>query len=137
MADLANYAEYCKQHATEAIQKHNEHIEVCNRVIEAADSGRPMPAGLQEDWRSEMERLRNELAEQVSENGRVSAELAQKTQMVTSLSGRVDELARQMSARGNGGSNPNVDLVERVNRLTAELQAEREKNRKLRSATTA
>jgi len=66
MADLANYAEYCKQHATEAIQKHNEHIEVCNRVIEAADSGRPMPAGLQEDWRSEMERLRNELAEQVS-----------------------------------------------------------------------
>ncbi len=42
-----------------------------------------------------------------------------------------------MSARGNGGSNPNVDLVERVNRLTAELQAEREKNRKLRSATTA
>jgi hypothetical protein len=137
MADLANYAEYCKQHATEAIQKHNEHIEVCNRVIEAADSGRPMPAGLQEDWRPEMERLRNELAEQVSENARVSAELAQKTQMVTSLSGRVDELARQMSARGNGGSNPNVDLVERVNRLTAELQAEREKNRKLRSANTA
>jgi len=42
-----------------------------------------------------------------------------------------------MSARGNGGANPNVDLVERVNRLTAELQAEREKNRKLRSATTA
>jgi len=79
-----------KQHATEAIQKHNEHIEVCNRVIESADSGRPIPAGLQEDWRPEMERLRNELAEQVSANARVSAELAQKTQMVTSLSSRVD-----------------------------------------------
>jgi len=39
-----------------------------------------------------MERLRNELAEQLSENGRVSAELVQKTQMVTSLSSRVDEL---------------------------------------------
>jgi hypothetical protein len=57
--------------------------------------------------------------------------------MVTSLSSRVDELARQMSTRGNGAPNPNVDLVERVNRLTAELQAEREKNRKLRSAPTA
>jgi len=132
MADLANYAEYCKQNALEAIRKHNEHIELCNRVIEAEDTGRPMAAGLQEDWRPEMERLRTELAEQVSENARVSAELAQKNQMVTSLSSRIDELARQMSARGNGTANPNVDLVERVNRLTAELQAEREKNRKSR-----
>jgi hypothetical protein len=137
MVDLANYAEYCKQNALEAIQKHNEHIEVCNRVIEAEDTGRPMAAGFQEDWRPEMERLRTELAEQVSENARVSAELAQKNQMVTSLSARIDELARQMGARGDGSTNPNVDLVERVNRLTAELQAEREKNRRSKSGATA
>jgi hypothetical protein len=134
MADLTNYADHCKRNALEAIQKHNEHIEVCNRVIEAAETGRPMAGASQDDWRIEMDRLRGELAEKTAESRRLSAELDQKGQTVSDLSSRVDELARQLSARNNGAANPNVDLVERVNRLTAELQAERERNRKLKVA---
>jgi hypothetical protein len=132
MADLANYAEYCKRNAQEAITKYNDHIETCNRVIESADTGRPIPAGSQEDWRPEMDRLRTELAEQVSENARLAAELAQKSQMVTAMSTRIDDLARQLNGRSN--SAPNTDLVDRVNRLTAELDAERARNRRGKGA---
>lgn len=59
MADLANYAEYCKENALAAIRQHNEHIELCNRVIESAETGRPMtPAGGEQHWRAEMNALR-------------------------------------------------------------------------------
>jgi hypothetical protein len=132
MADLANYAEYCKRNAQEAITRHNDHIETCNRVIESADTGRPIPVGSQEDWRPEMDRLRTELAEQAAENARLSAELAQKSQMVTTMSTRIDDLARQLGGRSN--ATPNADLVDRVNRLTTELRAEREKNRRAKGA---
>jgi chromosome segregation ATPase len=132
MADLANYAEYCKHNAQEAIARHNDHIETCNRVIESADTGRPIPAGSQEDWRPEMDRLRTELAEQVSENARLAAELTQKNQMVTTMSNRIDDLARQLNGRSS--ATPNTDLVDRMNRLSAELETERARNRRGKGA---
>ncbi|MBC8166640.1 MAG: hypothetical protein H7Y20_12300, partial [Bryobacteraceae bacterium] len=40
-ADAMNYAKYWKQGADQATRKHNAHIEKCNRVIEAGESGSP------------------------------------------------------------------------------------------------
>jgi hypothetical protein len=85
----------------------------------------------QDDWQLETARLRTENGELASDNARLSAELKQKEKMVTDLSSRMDTLAEQMRGRQNGG-HTNVDLVERVNRLTSELQLEREKNRRLK-----
>ena len=39
---LMNYATYWKQAAGEAIRRHNDHIERCNRVIEAGENGVPL-----------------------------------------------------------------------------------------------
>ena len=137
LADLANYADYCKRHALEAIQKHNEHIEVCNRVIESAEAGRPLPvgSGSADDWKAEMDRLSTELAQKTADNARLTAELEQKTATVNDLSARVDALARNQNARTDGGGTPsNMDLVARVNRLTADNQALREENSRLKRA---
>jgi hypothetical protein len=137
LADLANYADHCKQHALAAIQKHNEHIEVCNRVIESAEAGRPLPAGSggADDWKAEMDRLSTELAQKTADNARLTAELEQKAATVNDLSARVDALARNQNARTDTGGIPsNMDLVARVNRLSGENQALRDENNRLKRA---
>jgi len=141
MADLANYAEYCKQNALEAIQKHNQHIEACNRVIEAEETGRPItPAGSGEDWKAEMETLREKADTLETENARLKAQLEEKGANLSALSARVDELARARDGKANGAGanpNPNLDLVARVNRLTAELDGLRDENRRLKRINQA
>jgi hypothetical protein len=135
LADLANYADYCKRHALEAIQKHNEHIEVCNRVIESTETGRPITpgSGNEEQWKAEVERLRTEVAETAAANRKLTAELEKKTTTVTDLSHRIDELERNHAERANGAG-ANMDLVKRLNRLTDEVQALREENSRLKRA---
>ena len=132
LADLANYADYCKRHALEAIQQHNDHIEVCNRVIESAETGRPMAAGGsgESGWKAEAEKLSSELAQTIADNTKLAAQLEQKTATVTDLSARIDELARNQNAKADGPSN--MDLVGRVNRLTGEVQALRQENIRLK-----
>jgi hypothetical protein len=135
MADLANYADYCKRDAQEAIRRHNEHVEVCNRVIESAETGRPMNAsGNEEQWKAELERLRIDLAEKTADNSRLKAELEQRSATVADLSTRVDELAKQSGKANAGSASPNLDLVARVNRLTTEVQALRDENSRLKRA---
>ena len=137
LADLANYAEYCKRHALEAIQKHNEHIEVCNRVIESAEAGRPLAAGggSANEWKAELDRLSTELAQKTADNARLTAELEQKTATLNDLSARVDALARNQSGKTDGAATASsMDLVARVNRLTTENQALREENGRLKRA---
>jgi len=135
LADLANYADYCKRHALEAIQKHNEHIEVCNRVIESEETGKPVMAGdVDGDWKAEVQRLRTEVAEKSAEVVKLSAALEQKSAAVTNLNERIDELARNQRAGGNA-ANANLDLVKRLNDLTSENHKLREELCKLKRAT--
>jgi len=136
LADLANYADYCKGHALEAIRQYNEHIEICNRVIESAETGSAIAASSAHDWKMEMERLNTEFAQKVAENVKLAAQLEQKTATLHDLSARVDELARQQDQRPHEPLAPtNLDLVGRVNRLTEENQKLREENKQLRRGT--
>ena len=136
MADLANYAEFCKRNAMEAIREHNEHVEVCNRVIESAETGRPVTPGASgPQWKAEMEALREKAETMEAANARLKAQLEAKEASLTALSARVDELARLQDGKPNGAnsnSSPNLDLVARVNRLTAKLEALRDENKRLK-----
>ena len=131
LADLANYAEYCKCHALEAIQQHNEHIETCNRVIESGESGGAHAGGGDGGWKAEVEKLTAELAQKTADVVRLTTALDQKTAIVNDLSARVDELARAQRANDAGGPS-NLELVARVNRLTEEAQALRQENSRLK-----
>ena len=60
--DVWNDAQYARATAENAIERHNSHMEACNRVIEAQLSGRPSPAALETtDARNELTRVRGEL----------------------------------------------------------------------------
>jgi hypothetical protein len=141
-ADTANYAGYWKQTAAEAIYKHNDHIEKCNRVIEADESGVPIGDAEANDLRRELDRARTEVLNLTSENKRLRSDLEQKSVMVADLSARVDGATRRIgSSNGPGsGAKPGGNaaqvaaLVDRINRLEAVLSAARQENERLKGA---
>ena len=75
-ADAMNYAQYWKAGAEKATRKHNTHIEKCNRVIEAGESGLPTgdtaEAGA---LRQQVEGMRIEVLNLTSENKRLRHDL--------------------------------------------------------------
>ena len=121
-ADALRYAEYCKRRAREAISRYNEHVEKCNRVIEAGESGMSTPetANL-EDYKRELQRLKRDNDAKELQVARLEEQLEQKGTQLTSLTERVSEAERRLKNRaGAGTENGNAALVERIQRLEAE-----------------
>ena len=137
-----NWAVYWRTRAIEAIGKHNEHIENCNRVIEAGESGIPIgDAAEAADLRRELERTRTELQNANSEKLRLQAELEERKRATTELSLRVDEVTKRIGNgnQDNGLASPplrdnKAALVARINRLESALAAATQENRRLKGA---
>jgi hypothetical protein len=148
MADLYNHDLYSRQVAKEAIERHNRHIEQCNRAMEAAESGDGRLGwgnSEVEGLRAELERVASQLEATTQERNKLQEELRQKSLVVADLSTRLDALSKKVNAPRNTGSSasepvstsPNGDsarLVGQINRLQEELYAERQKNRRLKGA---
>jgi len=139
MTDLYNHDLYSREAAKEAIEKHNQHIERCNRVIEAAESGQSVSGsgGEVEEMRQRLQRLGAELATTVAERDKAKEQLEHKSALIAEMSLRIDGLAK----KGNGDVAQQVDvhgssqdLVAHINRLQQELYAERRKNQRLKGA---
>jgi hypothetical protein len=136
-----NWAAYWRNRALDAITKHNEHIERCNRVIEAGESGVSIGDSEAADLRRELERTRTELQNTTSEKLRLEVELDEKKRMTTELSLRVDEVTKRIGKRGQENGVPSettpdekAALVARINRLEAALAAATQENRRLKGA---
>ena len=132
-ADALRYAEYCKRKAKEAIDRYNLHIETCNRVIEAGESGiaTPETANL-EDYKREIQRLKSDNDAKELQVARLTEQLEQKAAELNSLTERVTA-AEQRLRKGRsapGSESANAELVERIQRLEAE-------NRRLKQGKTA
>jgi hypothetical protein len=143
--DVWNDAQYARAMAENAIERHNSHMEACNRVIEAQLSGRPSPATLETtDARNELTRVRSELDSVDSERKLLKAKLDEKEKLVDDLSVRLSALEKgeqngssgtgrtQNGAAGNGESESR--LIARINQLTQQLDSEKQKNRALKGA---
>jgi len=142
-ADAMNYAQYWKAGAEKAALKHNTHIEKCNRVIEAGESG--LPAGDTADvgaLRQQVEGMRVEVLNLTSENKRLRHDLEQKSTVVADLSARVDDAKKKIgsgngSGHGTKGGENSVQvstLVDRINRLEETLRTVRLENERLKGA---
>ena len=93
--DVWNDAQYARATAETAIERHNRHMEACNRVIEAQLSGRPSPAALETtDARNELTRVRGELDSVDSERKLLKAKLDEKEKLVDDLSVRLSALEK-------------------------------------------
>lgn len=125
----------------EAIGKHNDHIEKCNRVIEAGESGIDIHDSETADLRRELERTRTELQNATSEKLRLKSGLDEKARTISELSLRVDEVSKRIgngrADSGSSGPAPSDDkaaLVARINRLETALAAATQENRRLKGA---
>ena len=135
-ADALRYGEYCKRKAKEAIDRYNLHIETCNRVIEAGESGMATPetANL-EDHRREITRLAADNDSKDMQVKRLQEELDRKTQELTDISKRIEQAEQRLNARAKVASSVDAQakLAERINRLETENRTLTEENRRLRS----
>jgi len=137
-----NWAAYWKSRAIEAINKHNGHIERCNRVIEAGETGIPVGDAAETiDLRLELERTRSELQNVTSEKLRLKSELDEKARTISDLSLRVDAVTKRIGngkpdndAAGAVGSDDKAALVARINRLETALATATQENRRLKGA---
>ncbi|MGH9631150.1 MAG: hypothetical protein ACRD7E_22830 [Bryobacteraceae bacterium] len=121
-ADALRYAEYCKRQAKDAIRRHNEHVEKCNRVIEAAESGLVTPETVQLDsLKRQLDQVMADYGALNFENARLNEELSRKSSDLQAFTQRVAQAEKQIqTAAAAHASAPNAQLVERINRLEQE-----------------
>ena len=147
-ADLVSHDERSRQAAREAIRRHNDHMERCNRVVEAQESGRPIPGASSEtnELREKLRETADQLDAVSKERNKLKADLDEKTRLVTELSLRMDEVSRKTNGQGAsnrratgapapaGEESEAARLMQHINLLQAQLQAQRKENERLRGA---
>ena len=123
IADVLRHDEYSRQAAHGAIRRYNDHIEKCNRMVEADASGlwKWISSAALEALNSNMRRMADELAAAREEVKTLTAELDDKSAVIA-----------EMSLRGKGGSSSKQTVpaahIERINQLELELNQEKKKN---------
>ncbi len=141
MTDVYNHDQYSREIVKEAIERYNQHIERCNRAVEAAEHGTALPAADAdtEMLRAELQRTAAELATVSREKSDIQEQLRKKSAIIVELSMRLDGVSKKSGGNGAGmqqidlrGADPN--LIKHVNELQEQLYAERQKNRQLKGA---
>lgn len=148
MTDLYNQDAQSREVARAAIRRYNDHIEVCNRAIEAVESGQPVPgAGFEvEELRVKLRETQDKLEAVTAERDRLRAEAEKKSARVAEMSLRLEALSQQGGGNGHdaapvgtGVGQPSSEsdparLVKHINYLQEQLYAERKKNERLKGA---
>ena len=131
-ADALRYAEYCKRGASDAISRYNQHVEKCNRLIEAEESGlmTPETADLQ-DYRREVTRLAADNDSKDLQVKRLQEELERKAQELMDISKRIEQAEQRLGSRPKA-ADVHAKLTERINRLETENRNLADENRRLR-----
>jgi hypothetical protein len=139
MTDLYNHDLYSREVAEKAIEKYNQHIERCNRAIEAAQHGtvtEGADAG-HESCNAELNRVAGERDEYLRQLNDTKKKLATKEQTVTELSLRVEGMSARKRVDGEAGaavelSTADPNVVRLINNLQEQLYVERETNKRLK-----
>jgi len=132
MADIRRHDEYARQAAREAIRRYNEHIESCNRVIEAAESGAAkwMSSAEVEALQSEAQHARGDALALREETKRLREEIEKQGGVIAGMSvGSGKGQANLPFAKDASVS----QYVTRINELQQELLEERKKNQRRKS----
>jgi hypothetical protein len=145
LADFYNETQLCRMQRDEAIDRHNRHIEKCNRAVEAELDGSWKSQQNQEleQWRERYEQLARLADETAGENKRLALILGEKEQLLGDLSLRLQDLEEKIKAKGYmvGGqaltiNESNKLMVNRINILERQLRDEQTKNKALKSKSS-
>jgi uncharacterized protein YoxC len=145
LTDLYNQDLYSRQAAREAIAKYNNHIETCNRAIEAG-SAQAISGSTSEndDLKAKLKKAADDLRATTAEKDRLAEELKQRSAVVTDLSLQLQALSETIDGKGAAARAvgqatlalpaSNAEYMKLVNSLQEQLVAEREKSRRLKGA---
>ena len=141
MTDLYNHDAYSRGVAREAIQKYNDHIERCNRAIEAAEHGMsiPGPDSDANDLRSVWILSPTKRDSYKRERDLAKRDLQEKEKLVAEMSLRLDALAKKADPKPSAAGSVDMSaadpkVVQLINNLQEQLYAERRENRRLKGA---
>jgi hypothetical protein len=141
MADLYNHDQYSREVAESAIRKHNDHIERCNRAIEANQNGSAGSTGEsdRDQLNAQLQKTASELNRATKEKESLEEKLRQKSEVIVALSLRVDALTKKNGELQASGQpidliNSDPQVMQLINDLQEQLQREREQNRRLKGA---
>lgn len=123
LTDAVNAKLFADAHALEAINAHNRHMDSCNRVIEAQESGSPSESA-RNGWRQEIDDLRSRLTREQAENARLTGVLQKKEEQQAALDSRLAQL--EAGARDQHGA-ANAELVARLQRAESQLGSSKAK----------
>ena len=141
MTDLYNHDAYSRGVAREAIQKYNDHIERCNRAIEAVEHGMSIPGADSDakNLKSELVSVADERDSYKRERDLAKRDLLEKEKLIADMSLRLDAIGKKADA--NRAAADSVDMsaadpkvVQHINNLQEQLYAERRENRRLKGA---
>jgi hypothetical protein len=132
MADIRRHDEYAREVAREAIRRYNEHIESCNRVIEAAESGasRWMSSAEVETLELEAQQAGAEAAALREEAKRLREENQKQSAVIAGMPARPSDGQATLPLAKDATAS---QYVTRINELQEELLEERKKNQRRKS----
>lgn len=141
MDEVKAHDAYSRKAAHEAIRQYNDHIELCNRAIEASETGQAVGtvAGSQPGQaRTNLEKLRADKDRLERDNVRLTAELQERDATIPNLSQRLNALSEKTGNNGNGKSSPDTSAItdpealRLISKLQQQLSYERDQNKRLK-----
>ena len=141
MEEVKAHDGYSRQVAHEAIQRYNEHIELCNRAIEAQQQGQAAETatGLQADRpQNSLEKVQDELEDLKRDKTRLEAEVQQRQAAIPELSRRIEALGEKTGSNGHGQDGPataavsDPEALRLINDLQQQVRYERDQNKRLK-----
>lgn len=144
MEEAKAHDAYSRKVAHEAIQRYNDHIELCNRAIEAQQPGQAAgtAAGSQANQpENSLDKIQDELENVKRDNARLEAEVQQRQAAIPGLSRRIEELNQKTGGNGHGHDDPATAVVSdpealrMINDLQQQLHYERAQNRRLKGGS--
>lgn len=126
LTDALNAKVLAEGRAVDAINRHNRHIELCNRVIEGRTSG---IGGAQDSGSAALtvRELQTELAASRANCARLQHELDQSRVEHAQVDGRLAALEAEVRRKA---ANPDPDLVARLERAESELAGRKDRKAK-------
>ena len=140
MTDLYNQDVYSRHIAREAIGRYNDHVEHCNRAIEASEHGVSGTDSEADQLRIELQSVTAERDSYRRERDLAKQDLGEKERVLADMSLRLDALVKKAeSGRSIVNTSPAIQdadqkLVHHINTLQEQLYAERRENRRLKGA---
>ena len=126
LTDALNAKTFAERRAVDAIDRHNRHIELCNRVIEGQSSGIGATLDAGNSARTVRE-LQTELAASRANCARLQHELDQSKVEHAQVDGRLATLEVELRRKT---THPDPDLVARLERAESELAGKKDRKAK-------